>query len=132
MEKLLRYTIRDHQKIAIDDWLKEKPQHLQAEAMRWYQEIEAIGPEVEMIFHDDHPIGCVEDAPFAELQVYSAHINLGFYYGAFFYDEKQWLQGTGKRMRHIKIKPESSPDEKTIRTFLKTAYLDIQKRLREV
>ncbi len=63
MEKLLRYTTHDRQKISIEDWLQEKPSFLQAEAMRWYQEIEAIGPEVEMIFHDDHLLDVLKMPP---------------------------------------------------------------------
>lgn len=35
--------------------------------------------------------------------VYSKHINLSFPSGAFLNDPKKLLQGTGKRIRHIKI-----------------------------
>ncbi|MBI3217986.1 MAG: DUF1801 domain-containing protein [Bacteroidetes bacterium] len=131
MDKLFRFTSKDFQAISLEDWLNSKPKELHSIAITWFDEIRNCGPDVEMIFHDGHPTGCVENTPFAYLDVFTAHANVGFFYGAFFYDEHQLLEGTGKRMRHIKIKPALPIEAKYLKAFLKTAYLDIKKRLNE-
>lgn len=129
MEKLLRFTSKDFQSITFEKWLTSKPKDLQSVATHWYQQMQTCGPDVMVIFHDNYPTACVENIPFAYVNVYTKHINVGFFYGAFFYDEHQLLQGTGKRMRHIKIHPNEQSNNQAINAFLKTAYLDIKKRI---
>jgi Domain of unknown function (DU1801) len=129
MEKLLRFTSKDFQSITFEKWLTSKPKDLQSVATHWYQQMQTCGPDVMVIFHDDYPTACVENVPFAYVNVYTKHINIGFFYGASFFDEHQLLQGTGKRMRHIKIHPNELSNNKAINSFLKTAYLDIKKRI---
>ncbi|NOS92592.1 MAG: DUF1801 domain-containing protein [Cyclobacteriaceae bacterium] len=129
MEKILRYTGRDIQNISLEKWLRDHPNELQPIASYWIAEMKNCGPDVDLLFHDGCPHACVEGAPFAYVNVYSTHVNVGFFYGAFIYDADQLLEGTDKRMRHIKIKPTQPANEKAIKLFLKTAYLDIKKRL---
>lgn len=40
------------------------------------------------------------------LQTAKNHVNLGFYFGAFLKDKENLLEGTGKKMRHIRIKKQ--------------------------
>ncbi|MFM7855102.1 MAG: hypothetical protein ACKO96_25040, partial [Flammeovirgaceae bacterium] len=40
------------------------------------------------------------------------------------------LEGNGKHMRHIKLRPESSSDDTAIQTLIEAAYNNIQKRIR--
>jgi hypothetical protein len=131
MEKLLRFISKDIQNINFEEWLKTKPKDLQSLATHLYQQLQTCCPDVILKFHDDYPIGCVENIPFAYVNVYTKHINIGFFYGAFFFDEHQLLQGTGKRMRHVKITPDQPSNNPMINTFLRTAYLDIKKRMNE-
>lgn len=131
MEKLLRFSSKDCQNIVWEEWVVKKSIILQPIANKWYQQMQACGPDVDIIFHDDYPIACVENIPFAYVNVYTKHINVGFFYGAFFYDEQQLLQGTGKRMRHIKINPNEPSNDQVIKAFLRTSYLDIKRRINE-
>jgi len=32
--------------------------------------------------HDGYPVACVDDAPFGYVNVFKAHINVGFFFGA--------------------------------------------------
>ena len=129
MDKILRYYGKDLQEIDFEHWLEQKPGSLQDVARRCYAMIQRCGPEVVMIFHDNHPIGCVQDAPFAYLNVFKLHLNLGFFFGADLPDPTHLLQGTGKRMQHIKITPEAGCDDAAMVALLRHAYLDINERL---
>lgn len=129
MQKLLRYTDKDIQDIKMDDWLEQKPEKLRPIAIRWFEVIKACGPDVEDIFHDYYPMGCVDRAPFAYVNVFQAHVNVGFFYGTELEDKSGLMEGTGKRMRHIKLRPGEAVDDKAIEALIKAAYVDIKQRL---
>jgi hypothetical protein len=129
MEALLRYTGKDIQPIDFDAWLRQKPEQLRPIALKWFESIKNCGPEVQDIFHDNYPIGCVEDAPFAYVNAYTSHVNVGFFYGADLPDQFGLLEGTGKRMRHIKLRPGTEHNDKAILTLIAAAYKDIVHRL---
>jgi len=40
------------------------------------------------------------------------------------------LEGSGKNMRHVKLKPGSEPDPAALEGLIHAAYLDIKARLR--
>ena len=129
MEKILFFSEKDAEPIDFDIWLEGKIEVLQPIARQWYDAIAHCGPDVQLIFHDGYPIGCIENAPFAYVNAYNAHVNLGFFYGAFLPDEFGLLEGTGKRMRHVKLRPDQEPDQQALQTLLSLAYADIKERL---
>ncbi|GHN01638.1 hypothetical protein WSM22_31270 [Cytophagales bacterium WSM2-2] len=129
MEKLLLYTGKDIQNLTMDEWLNSKATELRPIAVKWFDAIKNCGGDVVDIFHDGYPIGCVDQAPFAYVNAFSSHVNVGFFYGADLYDKNGLLEGSGKRMRHIKIRPGVAYDEKEVLNFIKAAYVDIKKRL---
>lgn len=131
MEKLLLYTGKDLQDLTMDEWLKGKEPTLRPIAVRWFNEIKSCGEDVEPIFHDGYPIGCVSHAPFAYVNAFTNHVNVGFFYGVDLDDKTGLLEGNGKRMRHVKIKPDLAYDEEEIVRLIKAAYLDIKRRLKE-
>ena len=59
------------------------------------------GDEVRELLHDGCPVVCLGDAPFGYVNVFSAHVNVGFLHGAGLPDPAHLLQGTGKLMRGI-------------------------------
>ena len=126
---LLKFTGKDIQAIDFEPWLEAKPGELQPLARKWYDAIKRCGADVEMIFHDHYPIGCVEEAPFAYVNVYTAHAAVGFFYGAELPDPSGVLQGTGKRMRHVKLKELSGSQDREIENLIAHAYHDIKARL---
>ena len=129
MEKILRYTEKDFQDFTMSQWLQTKETTLQPIAIKWCNEIKNCGIDVQQIFHDDCPTACVDNAPFAYVNIFKAHVNVGFFYGAFLPDTHKLLQGNGKRMRHITIKPGLDYNEPELQHFIKAAYADIKLRV---
>jgi hypothetical protein len=40
------------------------------------------------------------------------------------------LEGTGKFMRHVKLRPENDVDTTTLMKLIETAYMDMKRRLK--
>lgn len=80
--------------------------------------------------HDGLATVCVQDAPFAYVGVFKAHVNIGFFHGAELPDPGCLLAGTGKNMRHVKLKPGNAVDESSLEALVSAAYQDIAARLR--
>jgi hypothetical protein len=53
------------------------------------------------------------------------------FYGALLDDPAGLLEGSGKRMRHVKIKPGAALDTRGLRNLIDAAYADIKTRLEE-
>jgi hypothetical protein len=79
--------------------------------------------------HDGHPTACVNDAAFAYVNAFKAHVNVGFFRGAEIADPEGLLQGTGRFMRHVKLKPGSDVDASALKRLIDTAYTDMRERL---
>jgi hypothetical protein len=79
--------------------------------------------------HDGCPVACVEDAPFGYVNTFKSHVNVGFFYGAMLDDPARLLEGSGKRMRHVKLQPDSDLDAQSLRNLIDAAYVDIKARL---
>lgn len=60
---------------------------------------------------------------FAYLQVTKGHVTLGFYRFDKLDDPKNLLEGTGKAMRHIKLKNPDDLDATLLTTWFKAAAL---------
>ncbi|MEQ9297590.1 MAG: DUF1801 domain-containing protein [Cyclobacteriaceae bacterium] len=125
----LKYTGKDLQDISWEEWIEQKPEVLRPIAGKWFDIIKEMGSDVQPIFHDNYPIGCVDAAPFAYVHAFTAHVNVGFFHGVDLPDPAGLLEGTGKRMRHIKLRPDAMINEEAIREIIQHAYLDIKERL---
>jgi hypothetical protein len=113
----------------IEEWLN-KSDALTAVARTWFGKIRACGADVLELMHDGHPVACIEDVPFAYVDVFKSHTNIGFFYGAHLDDPDGLLEGTGKNMRHVKLKPGREPDAVALRNLIDASYLDVKIRLR--
>ena len=58
------------------------------------------------------------------IAVYNKHINLGFYWGVRMDDPQGVLEGSGKQLRHIKIKSQADLGTPIIRDYLRRAIPD--------
>jgi len=56
-------------------------------------------------------------------------VNVGFFRGAQLSDAKGLLEGTGKFMRHVKLRPGVTIDAVALEALVRIAYLDIKRRL---
>jgi hypothetical protein len=113
---------------AIDDWFVAKPAPLGDIARYWFALMRQCGPDVLELLHDHHPTACVGTAAFAEVNVFTAHVNVGFFLGALLPDPQRLLQGTGKFMRHVKLKPGEPVDAAALLQLIQSAYNDMKIR----
>ena len=113
----------------IDVWLTEPPDELHAIAQRWFARMRACGEDVRELMHDGCPVACVGDAPFGSVNIFKAHVNVGFFNGAALKDPDGLLEGNGKRMRHVKLKPFSDANSSAVDALIGAAYLDIKTQL---
>lgn len=131
MYALLRFSGAVRRDPAIDAWLAERPPELGFTARMWFSKMRQCGADVRELMHDGYPTACVEDAPFGYVGVFKAHVNVGFFHGASLRDPARLLEGTGKYMRHVKLKPGISIDSAALEALVLAAYADIQERLRD-
>ena len=114
---------------AVDVWLKDDPIELRSIAQKWFVRMRECGDDVQELMHDGCPVACVEDAPFGYVNSFKSHVNVGFFYGAVLEDPAGLLEGNGKRMRHVKLKPGPELTTAALRDLIDAAYLDIGARL---
>ncbi len=72
----------------------------------------------------------MEDAAFAYANAFTAHVNVGFFRGAELSDPDGLLEGTGKYMRHVKLRPGRPIDDAALRKLIDAAYVDMKRRLK--
>ena len=126
---LLRFNGAVQRDPAIDVWMRERPGPLGDIAHEWFEVMRQCGDEVRELLHDGCPTACLGDVPFAYVNVFSSHVNLGFFQGAALPDPARLLQGNGKFMRHLKLRPEIQSNTAAIGRLIDAAYLDIKARV---
>lgn len=109
--------------------MNEHSDELGAIAKYWFDVIRDCGDDVREILHDGHPTACVADAAFAYVNAFKAHVNVGFFRGTELRDPNGLLEGTGKFMRHVKLRREGEIDAAALLKLIKTAYTDMKGRL---
>jgi hypothetical protein len=114
---------------AVETWFIDGPIDLRSIAQRWFFRMRQSGDDVRELMHDGCPVACVEDAPFGYVNRFKSHVNVGFFYGAVLKDSAHLLEGSGKRMRHVKLKRGPEPNTAALRDLIDAAYLDIKARL---
>ena len=127
--RLMRFPSAVARDPAIDAWFDSRRPQLGAIAREWFLRMRECGVDVRELLHDGHPTACVGDAAFAYTNVFTAHVNVGFFRGATLPDPAGLLQGDGKYMRHVKLKPDTDVDVAPLETLITAAYLDIRTRL---
>ena len=115
---------------AVDIWFTDGPIELQSIAQKWFERMRQCGDDVRELMHDGCPVACAEDAPFGYVNSFKSHVNVGFFYGAMLEDPAGLLEGSGKRMRHVKLKPGPELNTAALRDLIDAAYLDIRARRR--
>lgn len=114
---------------AIDAWFDARPGPLGDLARAWFQHLRSRGDEVREILHDGCPVACLGDAPFASVNLFTAHVNLAFFHGASFPDPARLLHGAGKYMRHVKLRPTQPIDAAPLHALIAAAWTDIKSRV---
>lgn len=127
--ELLRFNGTVERDAAIDAWMKEHTGELGTLAHQWFEMMRNCGDEVREIFHDGCPVACLGDVPFGYVNVFTTHVNVGFFQGAALPDPARLLQGNGKLMRHVKLKPGTATNSAALSKLIETAYWDMKARV---
>ena len=127
--EFLRFNGAVERDPAIDTWMKEHAGELGAIAREWFEAMRKCGDEVREVFHDGCPNACLGDAPFGYVNVFTAHVNVGFFHGAALPDPAGLLQGNGKFMRHVKLTPGAATNATALSKLIEAAYSDIKARV---
>ena len=109
--------------------MKSHSDELGAIACHWFEVMRQSGSDVRELLHDGCPTACVDDAAFAYVNAFKAHVNVGFFRGAEIADSEGLLEGTGRFMRHVKLKPGNDVDADALMRLIDTAYTDMKERL---
>ncbi len=124
--ELLRFNGAAERDPAIEAWMKRHAGELGAIARQWFEVMRKCGDEVRELLHDGCPVACLGDAPFGYVNVFTSHVNVGFFQGAALPDPAHLLQGSGKFMRHVKLTSASDTNVAALNRLIEMAYLDIK------
>jgi hypothetical protein len=113
MSRLMRFPSAIKRDQAIDAWMHAHADELGEIAQRWFEVMR----------------NCGDDAAFAYANAFKAHVNVGFFCGVGLADPDGLLEGTGKFMRHVKLRPGQQVNDAALRKLIYTAYVDMKRRL---
>ena len=126
---LLRFNGALTRDPAIDAWMNEHAGELGAIALQWFEVMRKCGDEVRELLHDGCPVACLGDAPFGYVNVFTSHVNVGFFHGAALPDPARLLQGNGKFMQHVKLRPGTATNTEALHRLIDAAHLNIKERV---
>lgn len=125
---LFRFPNAVRRDAAVEAWFA-RGDALRGFALTWFERMRSCGPDVRELMHDGCPTACVDDAAFAYVGAFANHVNVGFFQGASLTDPAGLLQGSGKRMRHVKLRPGEPVNETALHALILAAYRDMRQRL---
>ncbi len=128
MEGLFLFESARERDPAVDAWLDDQPGELGHLARHWFEVARSCGDDVRELLHDQHPTACAGAAAFLYVDAFTAHVNVGFYKGADLFDPAGLLQGKGRFMRHVKLRPGEPVDEEALEELVREAYDDMTSR----
>ena len=126
-EKLFEFPTAVRRDPAVEEWFNARDE-LGSIARRWFDVMRAQGDDVRELLHDFHPTACVGEIAFGYVNVFTSHVNVGFFQGTELSDPNGLLEGTGKFMRHVKIRPGEPIDKDALTKLIEEAYTDIKGR----
>jgi hypothetical protein len=129
MNQIFRFSSAVERDPAVEAWMKGRPGELGDLARHWFDVLRDCGADVRELLHDGHPTACVGDAAFAYVNAFRSHVNVGFFRGAELRDPARLLEGTGKYMRHVKLRPGGEIDAAALMVLVEHAYTDMKRRL---
>ena len=114
---------------AIEAWMRERRAELGEIAREWFEVMRRCRDEVREVLHDGCPTACLGDVPFGYVNVFTSHVNVGFFYGAALRDPERLLEGGGKSMRHVKLRVGEAVDGVALRALIEAAWMDVKDRV---
>lgn len=115
---------------AVEAWFAARPGELGSIARVWFDVMRGCGDDVRELLHDGHPTACVGEAAFGYVNAFTSHVNVGFFRGAELADHEGILDGSGRFMRHVKLRPGVDVNDRALSKLIDTAYSDMKERLK--
>jgi hypothetical protein len=97
----------------------------------WFEGLRGLGPDLRQCLHDGQPTACIGDVALAYVDAFTHHASIGFFFGSSLPDPAGLLQGTGKRMRHVKLRLGQATDPAALQALIDAAERDLRQRLRQ-
>ena len=117
---------------SVEAWFFDLTDPFRLIAREWFLLMRQCGDDVRELLHDGCPTACVGDAAFAYVNAFSGHAAVGFFNGSAIPDPAGLREGTGKRMRHVKLRLGGDVDEKALEALIVEAYADLRRRRMEM
>ncbi len=130
MSTLFRFSNAVERDPAVEAWFSRTDDALRLMARPWFEQMRSCGDDVRELLHDGCPTACVEDAAFAYVNAFARHVNVGFFQGASLPDPAELLEGSGLRMRHVKLRWGQPVKEAALSALIAAACQDMRARLR--
>jgi hypothetical protein len=122
LPRLMRFPSASRRDPLVDAWFSRRDDQLGVIARRWFECMRACGDDVRELLHDGQPTACAGDAAFGYVDAFTAHVNVGFYAGAQLEDPAGLLQGEGRYMQHVKLRPGTGVDEAALTGLIRQSY----------
>lgn len=114
----------------VDEWLQDHPKTLRSIVVAARDLLDSGLPEARETIKWGYPTW-VGKGNVAAIQPYSEHVNLQFYRGARLPDPDGVLEGTGKELRHVKLRHAKDVKTPAVKALVRAAWrLDQQGSLR--
>ena len=128
-DELFRFASAVRSDPRVEAWFTGLTDPMRLMAREWFEQMRGCGPDVRELLHDGYPVACVGEAAFSYVNAFKAHAAVGFYRGAMLPDPARLLEGDGKRMRHVKLRPGKALDGKALEQLITAAYRDMRQQL---
>jgi hypothetical protein len=126
---LFRFPSAARRDLQVDAWFLAPGHELRRMVQPWFEAMQGCGADVRVLLHDGCPTACVGDAAFGTVNAFSAHANIGFFFGSALDDPAGLLEGAGKRMRHVKLRWGAPVNTAALSGLIALAYQDMRNRL---
>lgn len=103
----------------IEEYTKDQDKDKGAIVKELVTIVKKAAPKGEEGIKWSQPVFWDGNGPFCFIKAHKDHVNIGFWRGAQMKDPKGLLEGTGEKMRHIKITDKKDIDESAIIDFVK-------------
>ena len=128
MDDLMRFPEAVRRDPAVEAWFAVTDP-FRPMARPWFEAMRGCAADVRELMADGCPVACVGDAAFGYVNAFRAHASVGFFHGAALADPAGLLEGSGKRMRHVKLRPGVAVDRDALEALIGEACRDIRRRL---
>jgi len=112
----------------VEAWMLDLTGELGEITREWHGVMKSCGADVLELLHDGHPTVCVGGAAFAYVNAFKAHASVGFFRGAELDDPAGLLEGSGKLLRHVKVRPGASLNADALTMLIRAACKDMRAR----